>query len=112
MPRLANIALVFGTLLVAASPAHANTILQLTRPYFACADKKDAEQLASLARQPLTKSAAERYGRAHCDLLQRGTVKVDRRDGVYACIRRERESSCAWVPAEFVRATAMDDGVF
>ena len=101
--------------LASVSPAQANRLVWLTRPSFACAERRDAELLRAMASQSLTdraqKDALLDYAKAHCIWLGRGTFSEAAANGDLVCLGRATHA-CVWVPGELIHATSADDGVF
>ena len=112
-------ALMLALLLGAAShAANARGIAQLDHPAIGCAYESDIENLVRLAKE-LPKgdfkfAAIRQYAKAHCVELPRGPVTMYDRLRDYLCVGlgRSQPGGCLWVPAQDVKASGVDDGVF
>jgi hypothetical protein len=115
LPRIVKASLLLLLVVASVSPAQANALVWLKRPSFACASRRDAELLRSMASQSLKDSAQKdallNYAKAHCIWLGRGTFSEAGEDGSFACLGRATHA-CVWVPSELLQTTAADDGVF
>jgi hypothetical protein len=113
MPQIFNASVLALALLAATSLAHANAIVRLKRPAFACRSKPDAEFLQRTARQLKNRAQIDALGTfaaAHCIWLNGGTFSLLGKDGGFDCI--SASPSCVWLPGELLQSTGVDDGVF
>lgn len=113
MPHTFNASVLVFAMLAATSLAHANAIVRLKHPAFACRSKPDAEFLQQMARQLKNRAqidALGTYAAAHCIWLKGGTFSRLGEDGGFDCI--SASPSCVWLPGELLQSTGVDDGVF
>jgi hypothetical protein len=111
--------LMFAWLLGAAPhAANARGFARLEHPTIGCHYENDIENLVRLARE-LPKgdfkfAAIREYAKTRCVELPGGPVTMLDSFGDYLCVGlgRSTPGGCLWVPAQDVKASGVDDGVF